>query len=115
MREVPRDPERLQHIQEACQRLLTHSVEEWQELIKKEPLLYFGIVKAMEIIGEAAYKLTSNFKADHSETKWKAIEAMRHFLVHEYYNVMEEEIWNNLKDEIKPLLNQIDNYLAAYE
>lgn len=52
------------------------------DIITENSLEYFGIVKLIEIIGEAVYKLTTEFKICHPETPWKEIERMRHVLVH---------------------------------
>lgn len=115
MREKPRDPVRLLHIQEACQQLVAHTPEEWKKLVEQYPICFYGIVKLMENIGEATYKLTKEFKAEHPQTNWAPIEKMRHILVHDYYTVDDEMVWEVLKKDIQPLLAQIDSYLGAYD
>ncbi len=95
--------------------LLSHSVEDWKTKVQIEPTLYYGIVKLMEIIGEAAYKLTKEFKASRPEIKWRAVEVMRHFLVHEYYQIKTEDVWATLTDDIAPLLTKIEEYLSTIE
>lgn len=40
--------------------------------------MYFGFVKQLEIIGEASYKLTKEFRENHPKTPWNKIEGMRH-------------------------------------
>ena len=59
MREAIRDRERLLHIDEAIERLLDGSKSRIDE-IREGSLEYYGIVKLLEIIGEAVYKLTSD-------------------------------------------------------
>ncbi|MDE5976795.1 MAG: DUF86 domain-containing protein [Muribaculaceae bacterium] len=41
----------------------------------------------VEIIGEAAYMITKEFKDSHNELDWKEIQGMRHHLVHGYYHI----------------------------
>lgn len=65
MRERIRDKERLAHIDEAIDKLAKGATENIDR-IEEGSLEYFGIVKLIEIIGEATYKLTSDFKASHT-------------------------------------------------
>lgn len=68
MRESDKDPVRLEHIINAIDKLLNaDSVKSFDEINEKD-LEYFGIVKLLEIIGEAAYKLTNEFKETHTDT-----------------------------------------------
>ena len=54
----------------------------------------------------------SRFKDAHPDTDWKVIVAMRHFLVHGYYQVDPEEVWNVIKQDLQPLKEQVENYIA---
>lgn len=61
--------------------------------MEADVLRYYGIVKNIEIIGEAANMLTSLFKETHSEVEWRPISNMRNFLVHEYFQVDNDTVW----------------------
>ncbi len=76
---------------------------------------YFGIVKLIEIIGEAVYKLTTDFKDAHSETPWRQIERMRHVLVHGYYTVSYDFIREVIETDIPVLRGQIRRYISEIE
>ena len=41
---------------------------------------YYAVMKNIEIVGEAAYMLTNDFKETHPETPWKIVQGMRHIL-----------------------------------
>lgn len=94
MREQVRDKGRLEHILEAIDRVFQFTNDISRDDFKKDSILYFAIVKNIEIIGEASYMLSTEFKESHPDTDWKVIVAMRHFLVHGYYQVDPDEIWN---------------------
>ncbi len=111
MREPIRDKERLLHIDDAISKLI-HGTAENLDDIKEGSLEYFGIVKLIEIIGEAVYKLTPEFKNTHAETPWRQIERMRHVLVHGYYTVGYDFIKEVVETDIPILKNQIDRYLC---
>lgn len=109
MRERLRDNERLCHILNAI-KSIEDGVMDTNE-IRENSLEYFGIVKLIEIIGEAVYKLTNEFKADHPETPWKEIERMRHVLVHGYYAVGADFIWEVVENDLPHLKTQIERYI----
>ena len=69
----------------------------------------------MEIIGEAAYKLTKEFKDLHPETPWKRITDMRHILVHGYYQINKEDVIKTIRENIPELNNQINEYLKEFD
>ena len=85
MRELRKDKLRIEHIIEAIERLETHAGNLSRDELEADVMRYYGIVKNIEIIGEAANLLTESFKEQHPEVPWRAISGMRNFLVHEYF------------------------------
>lgn len=55
--------------------------------VENDPIIFFGFVKHIEIIGEAVYMLTKEFRETHPEVDWDVIEGIRHVLVHGYYKI----------------------------
>ncbi len=78
-------------------------------------MLYYAVVKNMEIIGEAAYMLTNEFKDTHSATNWKDIINMRHILVHGYYQVDSRIVWVTIRNDLPIFEKQIEKYLKEEE
>ena len=85
MREKVKDIGRLGHILDAINTLMLHKQRYTFEEVSADPILFYGFVKHVEIIGEAVYMLTKEFRAEHPEVDWEVIEGMRHVLVHGYY------------------------------
>ena len=112
MRERVKDKMRLEHIADAIQRLQTHAGDLSQEELEADVLRYYGIVKNIEIIGEAARMLTEQFKATHPEVEWRSISDMRNFLVHEYFQVDSEAVFSVIHNEIPELQSHVSQYLA---
>lgn len=81
------------------------------EGLTSDPIAYFGFVKHVEIIGEACYKLTKEFRNSHPEVAWDAIEGMRHVLVHGYYQIRPIQLWNTIQQDIPTLRPFIVEYL----
>lgn len=111
MREPLRDKSRLEHILQAIERLQNHAGSLPKEELERDVLRYYGIVKNIEIIGEAARMLTDNFKANHPDTDWRAIAGMRNFLVHEYFQVNSDVIWEVIHQDILALKDDVKRYL----
>lgn len=110
MREPIRDKERLCHILTAIQRIQEGTSCNANSL-SENTLEYFGVVKLIEVIGEAVYKLSIEFKDTHSDTPWRAIERMRHVLVHGYYTVGVDFIREVVEHDLPPLKRQISDYI----
>ena len=115
MREHKRDKERLEHILDAIKvienGLATYSKEE----LLDTPLFYYGLVKQVEIIGEAARMLTDDFKNANQDVPWLSIANMRNFLVHEYFQVDSEVVFSVIHNEIPELQNHISRYLSEID
>ena len=111
MRELVRDRERLEHIIDAIYRLQSGIEKRSLDELCQDKLTYYGLVKNLEIIGEASYRLTKAFRNAHPDTPWDKIIGMRHILVHDYYNVDDNTIRYNIEDDLEPLRKQIADYL----
>ncbi|MCH5237720.1 MAG: DUF86 domain-containing protein [Muribaculaceae bacterium] len=111
MREVVRDKERLIHILDSINRILNFAEGKSKEDLEAESLKFFGIIKNIEIIGEASYKLTSAYKTKYQEIPWEAISKMRHVLVHDYYQIDLDQVWNVINYDLEPLRKQIENQI----
>lgn len=110
MREPLKDIERLRHIQDAIDKLLAGKEDYTLDSLVKQPIAYYGFVKMVEIIGEASYRLTKEFKVLHPEVPWSMMERMRHILVHDYYNISPQHLWDTIQfdiPELKPLIDQL--------
>jgi len=65
-----------------------------------------------ETIGENAYKLSKEFVAKYKEIDWEAIEGLRHVLVHDYYTVNFETVWNIIKTDVPTLKGFLAEYVG---
>ena len=108
MREPVKDKGRLEHILKAIDNIERFLQNVPRESFRADEVLYYAIVKNIEIIGEAAYMLTPEFREEHTSVDWRSIIAMRHVLVHGYYQLSEQEIWDTAKYNLPPLREQIE-------
>lgn len=115
MRDAVRDIDRLRHILEQIDSLTSLVPDLSFDSLNTDKVRYYGIVKMTEIIGEAAYKLTDEFVNTHSEVPWKVIRGMRHYLVHEYYQISKEGLWDTLTNDLPELRPYIIKYIKELE
>ena len=73
---------------------------------------YYSVIKNVEIVGEAAYMLTTDFKKSHPEIPWKIVQGMRHVLVHDYATIDAKELYNTAVNDMQPLRQQVERFLA---
>jgi len=115
MRERIRDKERLQHILEAINILESGAARYTVEQVEKDSIIFYGFVKQVEIIGEAVYKLTKEFRVNHPEVEWDPIEGMRHVLVHGYYEITPHKVWRVITNDLPILKPHIERYIVEEE
>jgi uncharacterized protein with HEPN domain len=98
-------------MQAAIDRVMNYMEGKSLDDLAEGSIAYYGIVKNIEIIGEAAYNLTNAFRNSHKETPWKSVMSMRNILVHDYYKIKESQIRYVIEDDLTPLFEQVIRYL----
>jgi len=69
--------------------------------------LRLALTHLLQIIGEAASRVSREYREEHAEIAWKAIIGMRQKVVHDYLNVDEDVVWDTAKNEVPALLAQL--------
>jgi uncharacterized protein with HEPN domain len=110
MREPARDLGRLEHILIAIEKIEDYTKDVNYEHFVEDTMRLHATTYNIQIIGEAAYKLSKEFKDSHPEIPWPLIEKMRHVLVHDYYKVSFPIVWNVVKEDIPQLKSEIKKY-----
>lgn len=112
MREHSRDQGRLEDIRQYALNVETILEGVTFEEFVKDIKVYYSVMKNVEVIGEAANMLTRDFKEKHTELPWRLIVKMRNVLVHGYAQVSDTDLWQTATNDIKPLREQVERYLA---
>lgn len=107
MREPDRDPGRLSDILHAANNLAEFTCGITPEAFLTDKLRYYAVLKTIEIIGEAAYMLSVEYKESHPEIPWKGIINMRHVLVHGYASVLPDLLWDTATRDVPELVKQL--------
>ena len=78
------------------------------ERFAKDALLQNAVMHVIQIIGEAANSISPEFKSAHPDVPWRSMSAMRHRLVHEYFRIMPERVWEVVEKDVPALVPLIE-------
>ena len=115
MRELVRDKGRLEHIIESIGNVEQFTDGYDYDSLMNDKLHLHATVHNIQVIGEAVYKLSLEFRDSHPDTPWLLIEKLRHVLVHDYYQINFEILWDIIKKDIPVLKEQINQYLSEMQ
>ncbi len=62
-----------------------------------------AVVRSLEVIGEAASKIPEDVRDNYPETPWQEIIGMRNRLIHEYFGVDLDIVWQTIAEDLEPL------------
>ncbi len=100
------DRDRLQDILDAIKKIERHA-KRGRNVFEEDELVHTWIIHHIQIIGEAASKLTPAFRKTHPQVPWPQIITMRHVLVHDYLGIDPAEVWAVVDRNLPTLKKQI--------
>lgn len=108
------DRERLLDILEAIEKIERHRSSDIETFADDE-LQQVWVIHHLQIIGEASYGLSQQFRASHPEIPWPQIIGMRHVLVHGYFEIDLDIVWAVIEKDLPPLRGAIESILRHLE
>ena len=104
----------LRHILDAI-----NTVEEYlqgvdEKQFKATQLLQDGTIRQIEIIGEAVRHISKDIRKTYPEIPWQDVAGMRDKLIHQYFGVDIEKVWDTAKEDLPVLKNQVSGILKDY-
>ena len=113
MREPINYTTRLLHILEAIDNINEFKQNVDFESFCNNKILKYAIFYNVAVIGEAAYKLSKDFIDNHNEIPWRDIINMRHVIIHGYYTIDDEILWETIIYDIPHLKLAIKNIYSS--
>lgn len=106
------DDVRLRHMLDAAHEALGFVRGRNRVDLNSDRQLVLALVKAIEIIGEAAFRTSENARAQFPEIRWEDIVGMRHRLVHAYFDINLDVLWKTVQDDLAPLITRLEQVLG---
>ncbi len=103
----------LKHILAEADYLLGRAAGVSFEAFVADETLRRAFVRSLEIIGEAAKKVPEDFRMSHPHVEWRAMAGMRDRLIHDYFGVDFELVWDVVRNRVPELRGQIGSILKA--
>jgi len=107
------DEIRLRHMFDATQEALAFTSNKTRSDLDSNRMLSLALVRLFEIIGAAAAGLSEGFKKQHSDVPWKQIIGMRHRLIHGYFDVDLDIVWQTITNDLPMLQKQLAQILKG--
>lgn len=98
----------LKHIADEIDFILSQTENKSQKEVFDNNVLSRAIVRSFEIIGEATKKLNPDFKLLHPQVQWKSMAGTRDRLIHHYFGVDYDIVWDIIINELPELQFQIN-------
>jgi uncharacterized protein with HEPN domain len=104
---------RLQHMLDAAREALSFAANRTRPDLDQDRMLVLSLVKDVEIIGEAAAHVTDETQERYSEIPWISIVGMRNRLIHAYFDVDLDRVWDTVIDDLPPLVLELEKILFS--
>ena len=101
----------LDDIVEAAKRIEKYTKGLTLEKLKRNELIIDGVVRNLEIIGEAVKNIPANVKDKYPDIEWKKIAGLRDILAHEYFGIDLEILWDITENKLPELKKEISRLL----
>jgi uncharacterized protein with HEPN domain len=113
---MPADDEtRLRHMLDAAREAQSFVAGKSRSDLESDRQLALSLVKLIEIIGEAASRVSPQYRSIQTRLPWRDIIAMRNRLIHGYFDVDLDRVWDTVTDDLPPLIGELEAMLRSPE
>ncbi|NGZ02694.1 MAG: DUF86 domain-containing protein [Nitrospira sp. WS238] len=102
----------LLHIRDAIRQIVEYTAIQ-KEQFNADRKTQDAVIRNLEIIGEATKRLSPTVKSAHPDIAWKPIAGMRDKLIHDYFGVNVELVWEVVERDLPVLYEKVQQLLAA--
>jgi uncharacterized protein with HEPN domain len=101
------DQIRLRHMMDAAQQVTAFVQNRIRADLEQDRMLVLALTKGIEIVGEAASRLTDATRNNHPEIPWAGIIGMRNRLIHAYFDINLDILWQTIEEDIPALIGKL--------
>jgi len=99
---------RLRHMLDAAREIRSFIKGRSEDDLKRDRILTLALVKEIEIIGEAASKVSQEAREQIPDIEWRDVIGMRNRLIHVYFEIDEDILWDTILYDIPKLIEELD-------
>ena len=103
---------RIRHMLDAPRDAIRFAGDKTRADLDDDRMLTLSLVKCVEIIGETASKVTEETQESRPEIPWSVIVAMRNRLIHGYYDMDLDRIWDTVAEDLPPLVVALEKIVS---
>jgi uncharacterized protein with HEPN domain len=105
------DTVRLKHMLNAITEIENYTKGLLQADFENNSLVFYASLMQIEIIGEASSRLSDNIILVYTDIPWRNIKGLRNIIVHEYFGIDKNAIWDVIENELPDLKLKINNII----
>lgn len=102
----------LQDIRSSCNKIMTYTNAYSRQTFFQSPMVYDATLHNITIIGEAVKQIPDAIRTQYPEIEWRNIGRMRDIVIHHYFGIDENIVWDVVQNKIPVLLEQVEKILA---
>ena len=106
-----RDSDFLSDIQEAIRRAMAYTAGMTYETFLADNKTQDAVIRNLEIIGEATKNLSTELRAKYPDVPWKSMAGARNRLIHDYFGVNLDIVWEIVTIDLPKVVSQLDKIL----
>ena len=109
------DTIRTLHILEAARKALHFVENRTRDDLDKDEMLAISLVHLLEIVGEGANCVSADFREQHPHIPWKKMIELRNRLIHGYFDINLDIVWDTVLEDLPPLVADIEKIIPHDE
>lgn len=111
-----RDDEiRLRHMLDAAREAVAFASGRSRADLSVDRMFALAVVKDIEILGEAATRVSGETRSQHAQLPWQDIAGMRNRLIHAYFDINLDIVWSTLRDDLPGVISVLEKILSEAE
>jgi uncharacterized protein with HEPN domain len=100
-------------MRDAAEEAISFAKDRSMEELYRDRMLLLSLVKELEIIGEAAGRVSEELKTEFPYVPWETAAGMRNRLIHAYFDISADVVWVTVKEDLPALIQTLDELLES--
>jgi uncharacterized protein with HEPN domain len=105
------DLTKIRHMLDSAKEAISFSASRTRADLNYDRMLTLSLMKSVEIIGEAAARTSTGFHDQYPNIPWKNVIGMRNRLIHAYFDINLDILWNTIRLDLPPLITELEKVI----